>query len=87
MAEKRRELAGMTDLAAGDPDVDVEEAYFSGEEAPGGETQRGRVQRRAAASGTRDELPGKGQHVTVRIRGAGGIQRHAGTNWYPYIPT
>ena len=27
----------MTDIAAGDPDVDVEDAYFSGEEAPGGD--------------------------------------------------
>ena len=37
MAQSRREHAGMTDMAAGDPDVDVEEAYFSGEEAPGGD--------------------------------------------------
>ena len=37
MAEHERDHAGMTDVAAGDPDVDVEEAYFSGEEAPGGD--------------------------------------------------
>jgi hypothetical protein len=27
----------MTDVAGGDPDVDVESAYFSGEEGPGGD--------------------------------------------------
>jgi hypothetical protein len=37
MAESRREHIGMNDMAAGDPDVDVQEAYFSGEEAPGGD--------------------------------------------------
>ena len=37
LAETRRQLAGMIDMAAGDPDVDVQEAYFSGEEAPGGD--------------------------------------------------
>jgi uncharacterized protein DUF6335 len=37
MAEKLREHGGMTDVAAGDVDVDVEDAYFTGEEAPGGD--------------------------------------------------
>jgi hypothetical protein len=27
----------MTDVAAGDPDVDAEDAFFTGEEAPGGD--------------------------------------------------
>jgi len=36
--EKRRDHATLTPgIAAGDPDVDVEEAYFSGESAPGGD--------------------------------------------------
>ncbi len=30
-------ITAWTDLAAGDPDVDVEDAYFTGEEAPGGD--------------------------------------------------
>ena len=33
-------IAGMTDMAAGDLDVDVEEAYFSGDEAPAATTRR-----------------------------------------------
>jgi hypothetical protein len=37
IAEHRRERHGMEDLAAGDPDVDSEDAYFTGEEAPGGD--------------------------------------------------
>jgi hypothetical protein len=37
MAESRRDHAGMASLAGGDPDVDIENAYFSGEEAPGGD--------------------------------------------------
>jgi hypothetical protein len=37
LAQTRRELAGMTDVAGSDPDVDVEDAYFTGEEAPGGD--------------------------------------------------
>ena len=37
MAEKRREHHGMTGVSAGDPDVDVEDAYFTGEESPGGD--------------------------------------------------
>ena len=28
---------GMEDMSGGDPDVDVEDAYFTGEEAPGGD--------------------------------------------------
>jgi len=28
---------GMTDVTGGDPDVDIEDAYFTGEEAPGGD--------------------------------------------------
>jgi hypothetical protein len=38
LAEARREHGGMADLTGGDPDGDVENAYFSGEEAPGGDT-------------------------------------------------
>jgi hypothetical protein len=37
MSEARREHAGMLDLGGSDPDVDVENAYFSGDEAPGGD--------------------------------------------------
>ena len=38
MAETLREHGGMSaDIAAGDVDVDVEDAYFTGEEAPGGD--------------------------------------------------
>jgi uncharacterized protein DUF6335 len=37
LAEKQREHQNMTDFAGGDPDVDVEDAYFTGEEAPGGD--------------------------------------------------
>jgi hypothetical protein len=35
--EKIKEHHGMTDVTAGDPDVDIENAYFTGEEAPGGD--------------------------------------------------
>jgi hypothetical protein len=37
MAEKLREHHGMTGVVGGDPDVDIEDAYFTGEEAPGGD--------------------------------------------------
>ena len=38
MAETLRDHRGMSpDIAAGDVDVDVEDAYFTGEEAPGGD--------------------------------------------------
>ncbi|MEO8260648.1 MAG: DUF6335 family protein [Acidobacteriota bacterium] len=38
MAETLRDHAGMSaDIAAGDVDVDVEDAYFTGDEAPGGD--------------------------------------------------
>jgi hypothetical protein len=37
IAEHQRQRHGMEDLAAGDPDVDSEDAYFTGEEAPGGD--------------------------------------------------
>jgi hypothetical protein len=37
IAESAREHHGMTDVTGGDPDVDVEDAYFTGEEAPGGD--------------------------------------------------
>jgi hypothetical protein len=37
LAEKQREHRGMNDVGAGDPDVDLEDAYFTGEEAPGGD--------------------------------------------------
>jgi hypothetical protein len=36
-AEKLQDHGGMTDVNGGDPDVDVEDAYFTGEEAPGGD--------------------------------------------------
>ena len=32
-----REHHGMDDVTGGDPDVDIEDAYFAGEEAPGGD--------------------------------------------------
>jgi hypothetical protein len=37
LAERRREHHGMNDVAGGDVDVDVEDAFFTGEEAPGGD--------------------------------------------------
>ena len=37
IAEHLRERHGMQDLTAGDPDVDSEDAFFTGEEAPGGD--------------------------------------------------
>ena len=37
IAEHLRERHGMEDLTAGDPDVDSEDAFFTGEEAPGGD--------------------------------------------------
>jgi hypothetical protein len=38
IAESIREHKGMsTDIAGGDVDVDVEDAYFTGDEAPGGD--------------------------------------------------
>jgi hypothetical protein len=37
LAEKQREHRNMNDFGGGDPDVDVEDAYFTGEEAPGGD--------------------------------------------------
>ncbi len=37
IAEKIREHHGMSDVTGGDPDVDIEDAYFAGEEAPGGD--------------------------------------------------
>ena len=36
-AQKLQEHHGMTDVNGGDPDVDIEDAYFTGEEAPGGD--------------------------------------------------
>ncbi len=36
-AENLREHHGMTGVTGGDPDVDIEDAYFTGEEAPGGD--------------------------------------------------
>jgi hypothetical protein len=36
-AENVREHHGMNDVTGGDPDVDIEDAYFAGEEAPGGD--------------------------------------------------
>jgi len=37
IAESARDHRGMTDVTGGDPDVDIEDAYFTGEEAPGGD--------------------------------------------------
>ena len=37
MEHSRRDHRGMSDVTGGDPDVDVEDAYFAGEEAPGGD--------------------------------------------------
>jgi hypothetical protein len=37
IAESVREHHGMNSVNGGDPDVDVEDAYFTGEEAPGGD--------------------------------------------------
>jgi hypothetical protein len=37
IAQKIREHHGMDDVTGGDPDVDIEDAYFAGEEAPGGD--------------------------------------------------
>jgi len=36
-AQKVENHRGMTDVNGGDPDVDIEDAYFTGEEAPGGD--------------------------------------------------
>jgi hypothetical protein len=37
IAENIREHHGMNGVTGGDPDVDIEDAYFTGEEAPGGD--------------------------------------------------
>ena len=37
IAEQLRERRGMEDVAGGDPDVDSVDAFFTGEEAPGGD--------------------------------------------------
>jgi hypothetical protein len=37
IAENIREHHGMDSVTGGDPDVDIEDAYFAGEEAPGGD--------------------------------------------------
>jgi hypothetical protein len=37
LEENRARHRGMSDVAGGDVDVDVEDAYFTGEEAPGGD--------------------------------------------------
>ena len=37
MEQQLRDHRGMNDVTTGDPDVDVEDAYFTGEEAPGGD--------------------------------------------------
>jgi len=37
MAENLANHKGMTGVTGGDPDVDIEDAYFTGEEAPGGD--------------------------------------------------
>jgi hypothetical protein len=36
-AQKVADHRGMTEVTGGDPDVDIEDAYFTGEEAPGGD--------------------------------------------------
>jgi len=37
MAQNLRDHRGMADVAGGDVDVDIDDAYFTGEEAPGGD--------------------------------------------------
>jgi len=37
IAQNVREHRGMNGVTGGDPDVDIEDAYFTGEEAPGGD--------------------------------------------------
>ena len=37
MEHNLRDHRGMSDVTGGDPDVDVEDAYFAGDEAPGGD--------------------------------------------------
>jgi len=37
IAEQLRERHGMEDVTGGDPDVDAVDAFFTGEEAPGGD--------------------------------------------------
>ena len=37
MEHSQRNHRGMSDVTGGDPDVEVEDAYFAGEEAPGGD--------------------------------------------------
>ena len=37
IAQNKREHHGMDGVTAGDPDVDIDDAYFTGEEAPGGD--------------------------------------------------
>jgi hypothetical protein len=37
MAENLRKHRGMQGVTGGDPDVDIDDAYFTGEEAPGGD--------------------------------------------------
>jgi hypothetical protein len=37
IAQNVREHHGMNSVTGGDPDVDIEDAYFTGEEAPGGD--------------------------------------------------
>jgi hypothetical protein len=37
MQHHQRDHKGMDEVTGGDPDVDIEDAYFAGEEAPGGD--------------------------------------------------
>jgi len=37
MAEKRNDFKGMTSMTGGDPDTNAEDAYFTGDGAPGGD--------------------------------------------------
>jgi hypothetical protein len=37
IAQRAREHRGMDGVSGGDPDVDIDDAYFTGEEAPGGD--------------------------------------------------
>ena len=37
MAERRHDLQGMNEVTGGDPDADAQDAYFTGDEAPGGD--------------------------------------------------
>ena len=64
IAEKLREHHGMTDVTGGDLDVDVEDAYFTGEEAPGGDNP----------TPDQDIVDDIGKALGVRVRGQRGAE-------------